>query len=275
MATKKVKISELPQLPESADTAGVYAVGADTDNKTYRVPLKRLDQTDAIKAITSADGMSALINQLPTGTDWPRDDDYFISQYAGGGIINKNYYRRKMSALWGYIKSKVDTVLDITSDNPVQNKAVASALNRKVNMDEVGIFPANIPRFHRFPTHGELVEMGYNTEENRINNYHYFLGLLKYLQAEHKERDDKLYIGVSAPNALAFTFLCVYHTLPEDHGRDLPNYALGMYFMANDLYFFGTQNFQYFHRYANTNSASAASVSSAEANASGLVESDS
>ena len=53
-----------------------------------------------------------MINLLSTGTDTPKDDDYFISQYAGGGETTKTYHRRKISKLWSYIKSKADSVYE-------------------------------------------------------------------------------------------------------------------------------------------------------------------
>ena len=58
--------------------------------------------------------MNSLINKLPTGTVTPEDEDYLICQYAGGNTQvtgeNNTYLRKKMSALWKYIKSKTDNV---------------------------------------------------------------------------------------------------------------------------------------------------------------------
>ena len=55
----------------------------------------------------SADDMNGLINALGTGGDEPKDDDYFISQYVGGGESTKTYHRRKMSKLAEYIYTKM------------------------------------------------------------------------------------------------------------------------------------------------------------------------
>ena len=72
-----------------------------------------------IPVITAAKGGSgetslsnsanAYINALGTGTDTPQDNDYFISQYVGGGTTNTTYRRRPISALWTYIQSKTDS----------------------------------------------------------------------------------------------------------------------------------------------------------------------
>lgn len=50
---------------------------------------------------------NAFINALGTASATPQDADYYISQYIGGGDTTKTYYRRPMSALWAYIKSKI------------------------------------------------------------------------------------------------------------------------------------------------------------------------
>jgi hypothetical protein len=55
-----------------------------------------------------------LINALGTGDSVPIDGDYFISQYAGGSTLpdtntsKNNFYRRPISTLWSYIKSKIE-----------------------------------------------------------------------------------------------------------------------------------------------------------------------
>ena len=52
---------------------------------------------------------NVLINALSTGSSTPQDTDYYISQYVGGGTTTTTYHRRPMSALWTYIKGKIDT----------------------------------------------------------------------------------------------------------------------------------------------------------------------
>lgn len=52
--------------------------------------------------------VSTALNKLDLGTDTPSGDDYYISQYAGGGTTHTTYYRRPVSALWNYIKGKTD-----------------------------------------------------------------------------------------------------------------------------------------------------------------------
>ena len=66
--------------------------------------------------------LSTMINNLSTATTTPTDKDYYVSQYAGGGTTNTNYFRRPMSALWSYIKSKLKTVATTGSYNDLSNK---------------------------------------------------------------------------------------------------------------------------------------------------------
>lgn len=51
--------------------------------------------------------LSTLINGLSVGTSTPNDNDYYISQYVGGGTTTTSYHRRPMSALYTYIKDKL------------------------------------------------------------------------------------------------------------------------------------------------------------------------
>ena len=63
---------------------------------------------------------NAFINALETASATPVDADYYVSQYVGGGTTNTLYYRRPMSALWAYIKSKAEAVTKNTySQNSV------------------------------------------------------------------------------------------------------------------------------------------------------------
>lgn len=60
--------------------------------------------------------LNEMINtQLTTGSSTPSDNDFYISQYAGGGATITTYHRRPISALWNYIKSKADAVYSAKS----------------------------------------------------------------------------------------------------------------------------------------------------------------
>lgn len=68
--------------------------------------------TGSTSAINAA---NAFMNALTTGSSTPQDADYYISQYAGGGTSTTTFHRRPVSALWEYVKSKISSVLGLTS----------------------------------------------------------------------------------------------------------------------------------------------------------------
>ena len=57
--------------------------------------------------------LTDMINGLGTTTGDPTDNDYFISQYSGGGETTKTYFRRPLAKLCNYIKSKADKVYSV------------------------------------------------------------------------------------------------------------------------------------------------------------------
>ena len=60
-------------------------------------------------SVSSANA-STILNLLSLGDSTPTDNDYYISQYVGGGTTQTSYHRRPMSALWSYVKGKADSV---------------------------------------------------------------------------------------------------------------------------------------------------------------------
>ena len=82
-------------------------------------------KSDGANATTS--GVNSMLNQLTEGTSDPQDNDYYISQYAGGGTTNITYHRRPVKCLWNYIKGKISSVLGLTSTSygGTSNKATS------------------------------------------------------------------------------------------------------------------------------------------------------
>lgn len=104
-----------------------------SDTSTNPVQNKVINTALAGKTDLSASGASSLINKLSTGNSTPSDTDLFISQYVGGGTTNTNYYRRPISTLNTYIKSKADTTPTSGSANLVTSGAVYTALSGKAS----------------------------------------------------------------------------------------------------------------------------------------------
>lgn len=76
---------------------------------------------------TAKDAANAFMNALDTGSSTPVDADYYISQYVSGGTTTTTYHRRPMSALWEYVRSKISSVLGLTSTNYGGTSAKATA----------------------------------------------------------------------------------------------------------------------------------------------------
>ena len=71
---------------------------------------------------TQADINKAFIGNLDVGTSDVTDGTEFVSSYASNnGFSEPGYvntpYKRKFSAVWGYIKGKISSVLGLTKDN--------------------------------------------------------------------------------------------------------------------------------------------------------------
>ena len=75
---------------------------------------------------------STLINSLSTGNSTPKDNDYYVSQYAGGGTSNTSFVRRPVSALWNYINGKISSVLGLTASAYSGKAATAGTADKAV-----------------------------------------------------------------------------------------------------------------------------------------------
>lgn len=84
-------------------------------------------------AASKSELTSSLINSLSVGTSIPKDSDYYVSQYAGGGFITTSYHRRQVSVLWEYIKNKISSVLGLTSSSYSGKAATAGTADKAVS----------------------------------------------------------------------------------------------------------------------------------------------
>lgn len=98
---------------KSSDTTFAYSkAGMDYANYTWLAcwngyELRAVNKNQFATAGHTHDA-SALINNLSIGDSTPQDNDYYVSQYAGGGTTSTTYYRRPVKTLWSYIKGKGD-----------------------------------------------------------------------------------------------------------------------------------------------------------------------
>lgn len=83
---------------------GALITNLDPGNLSTVVPVAK----GGTGKTTGVDAANYLINSLTTGSSAPTDNDYYVAQYAGGGSTTTTYHRRPVSALWSYIKGKID-----------------------------------------------------------------------------------------------------------------------------------------------------------------------
>lgn len=115
--------------------------------------------------------LSTMINGLGEATATPSDADYFVSQYAGGGTTNTSYFRRPVSALWNFIKSKLATVAISGSYNDLSNKpSIPSVGNGTVTIKQNGASKGSFTMNQSGSTTIELTDNNTNTWRDVVNN---------------------------------------------------------------------------------------------------------
>lgn len=144
-------------IQDSTDGHKLTFKGSDGSTKTVTIPdndhndntTYSLKKTGSKIQLVGSDGsttevtddnttydLDTMINALPVGTDDPVDNDYYVSQYADGGTSNTRYYRRPVSKLWNYIKTKLATVATSGSYTDLSNKPTIG--NGKVTVNQNG-----------------------------------------------------------------------------------------------------------------------------------------
>ena len=89
---------------------------------------------------TGVEAIKELVNAAEAGEATPSDNDWYLSQWAGGGDNgNGTPVRRKLSALWNYIKPKLANVATSGSYNDLSNKPeIPSVGNGTVIIKQAG-----------------------------------------------------------------------------------------------------------------------------------------
>lgn len=92
--------SQLEYVPPSSHTHTATQIVSGT------IPISRGGTGET----TANDAANTFINALPVALAVPWDDDYYVSQYAGGGTTNPAYHRRPVNKLWEYFKTKANAL---------------------------------------------------------------------------------------------------------------------------------------------------------------------
>lgn len=104
----------------AAKVANALSINGKTYDGSAAIDVGVIDAAHGGTGKTSLlDSANALINALDNETSTPVDADYFISQYVAGGTTTTTYHRRPMSALYAYMKGKMDSVYQAKGTIPI------------------------------------------------------------------------------------------------------------------------------------------------------------
>lgn len=225
MSVKKVRVSELPQLQPDASGEGIFMPAADSNNKTYRVPVSRY------------------YYKLP-----------FATKSVLGGVKIGDTLNVDSSGVVD-IKSDVELPGNPTTTTPNQaDKSNRISTTKFVQdnfarLDNVGYKDSQILRVAHFPSHSELVALGYNTADKEIDNEAYIKGICKWAEDTLVTSVPIVLIGMANPNSIAFVQLVLYRKYTPASQTGLPRYCLGSYFSLNgSMYTFGTLEYEWYYR---------------------------
>lgn len=108
--------------------------------------------------------LSTMINTLSIGGSTPTDEDYFISQYVGGGTTTATYHRRPVKALLEYIKKGLAKVATSGSYNDLSNKpTIPSVGNGTITIKQAGAVKGSFTTNQSGATTIELTDNNTNT----------------------------------------------------------------------------------------------------------------
>lgn len=104
----------------AAKVANALSINGKTYDGSAAIDVGVIDAAHGGTGKTSLlDSANTLINALDNETSTPVDADYFISQYVAGGTTTTTYHRRPMSALYAYMKGKMDSVYQAKGTIPI------------------------------------------------------------------------------------------------------------------------------------------------------------
>lgn len=115
--------------------------------------------------------LSTMINTLSVRTATPNDDDYYVSQYTGGGTTITTYHRRPLKALFEYIKSKLHKVAVSGSYNDLSNKpTIPTVGNGTITIKQAGAVKGSFTTNQSGATTIELTDNNTDTWRGIQNN---------------------------------------------------------------------------------------------------------
>ncbi len=129
-----------------------------------------------------------------------------------------------------------------------------------------GVTNGSVATYVSFPTHSELVTLGYNTDEGEISNPAYLQGLCKWAIDTYANQGRVILIGYANPNYGGLCEITLYSDGGKSAETGLPRYCEGRFYSLNgEIIPFGTN--EYVWRYASgtyqSNAATASKLKTA------------
>ena len=233
-------------LKVNGTSQGVYNPASAAKTINIAVPTKTSQITNDSGFITSAAIPTALknpfaveikANGVSLGTYDGSKAATFNLSAANVGAANKIHTHTasdvtglptKLSAFTndvGYItgitKSMVEGVL--TGD-------ITSHTHSYIPLSDKGLSNGKMPYYVTFPSHNQLVALGYNEESTKNDDEYYLKGLCKWAIDNYANQGDILLIGNAKPNGVGYCCIQLYSNSGKDANTGLPRYCAGMYY---------------------------------------------
>lgn len=155
------------------------------------------------------DAANVLLNSLETGGSTPVDADYYISQYVNGGTTTTTYHRRPMSALYAYIKGKLDSVYQakgtyLTSHQDISGKANLSGATFTGNIQSPVVSATNYFVTPHLVGQGDLttfyhrLDFGYQGHD--VWDFYEYGGVFNFYKNQTADGTGKVLLGTINTN---------------------------------------------------------------------------
>lgn len=232
-------------LQVNGTSKGVYNPASAAKTINIAVPTKTSDITNDSGFITSAAIPTALknpyaveikANGVSLGTYDGSATATFNLSAANVGAASKvhSHTASEISGLPTKLSAFTNDVGYLTS---ITKSMVEGALTGNITshthsyipLSDKGLSNGKMPYYVNFPSHRQLVELGYNEESTRTNDEYYLKGLCKWAIDNYTNKGNILLIGMAQPNSIGYCHIQLYSSNGKDTNTGLPRYCAGMY----------------------------------------------
>ena len=106
---------------------------------------------------------------------------------------------------------------------------ITSHTHSYIPLSDKGLSNGKMPYYVTFPSHNQLVALGYNEESTETDDEYYLKGLCKWAIDNYANQGYILLIGMAQPNSIGYCHIQLYSSNGKDTNTGLPRYCAGMY----------------------------------------------